>query len=123
MHLTKEEWNRQAERAAAASFGEKHAGYYTFKRYAAGPLGILGLAGLLIGGATWAWNHVHLPSAGTGPAHLPVLFWVFLIGLAIGTVVAFRPGRIVPAAAVLMRAVVFSLLWLGVVTYGIVVLI
>ncbi len=121
--ITKEEWNRRAELAAAAAHGEKYAGYYRFKRYAAGPLGIATGTGILGLGAYWTWNHVHLPSATAGPGHLPTAFWVFLVLLVVGTFIAFRPGRFVPAAATLVRAVVFSLLWLGFVTYGAIVII
>jgi hypothetical protein len=121
--ITKDEWNRRAEFAAASKFGEDHAAWYIFKRYAAGPVGVVAAAGTLGLGGYWAWNHVHLPSAGLGPAHLPAVFWVFLVALALGTVITFRPGRFVPAATALVRGVVFALLWLGFVTYGVVVLV
>lgn len=123
MLTTKEEWTRRAELSAAAAFGEKHAGLYTFKRYGAGPAGVAIAGGLLGLGGYWLWTHVHLPSAGTGPAHLPTLFWILLVGLVLGTAFVFRPGRYLLAAPMLIRAVVTALLWLGFVTYGVVVLV
>jgi hypothetical protein len=117
--ITKDEWDRRAELAAAAKYGEKHVGWYTFKRYAAGPAGIAAAAGAVGLAAYWLFTHVHLPSATAG--HLPTAFWFFAIPLAIGTFIAFRPGRIFPVAFTLV--VVLALLWLGLITYGLVVLI
>ena len=121
--LSTEQWMRIAEAEAAAHYGRKHARLFMFRRFLVKPIGLLTLAGLAGLGAYLLWTHVHLPSVGSGPAHLPAAFWAFVILLGVGTFVAFRPGRVIPAAAILVRAIVISLLWLGVAAYGITVLI
>lgn len=123
MNLTKEEWNRQAERAAAAKFGEDHAGWYTFKRYGLAPTSVLTGLGVVALGIRWVWTHLHLPAAAGGRGHFPALFWVFLAALIVGTAVAFRPRDFTSAATQLVRAVVLGLLWLGFIVYGLTVVI
>lgn len=122
MQLTKNEWNRHAEIAAAHKHGENHVGWYLFRRYGAGPTAVLVVLGALALGARWLWTHARLPGAGV--AGIPVAFWVLLVALILGTGVAFRPARTVrPAAATLVRLVVVGLLWLGLITYAVTVII
>lgn len=116
--LSKEDWMRTAEYQAARVYGEKYAGMFMFRRFLVGPIGILTLVGTLGFGAYRLWNHVGIPAA--GPGHLPTAFWVLTVALGIGTFAAFRPtGRFRPAAVLLVRGVVLSLLWLGMATYAI----
>lgn len=123
MRLTKEEWDRQAERSAAAKFGEDHAAWYTFKRYGLAPTAIgVGLIAVAVG-VHWLWSHLRVPTIGAGRTGLPALFWILLAALVVGTVTAFRPREFTPAATMLVRAFVTGLLWLGFVTYGITVII
>lgn len=124
MQLTRDEWKRHVEIAAAHKHGENNAGWYVFRRYGAGPLGVLAIAGTLGWGAYWLWNHISLPDVGNGPAGIPALFWVFLVALILGTGFAFRPtDRFRPMSSTLLRAVVTGLLWLGFVTYAVTVII
>lgn len=123
MQLTRDEWKRQVEIAAAHKHGENNAGWYVFRRYGAGPLGILVIVGMLGYGAYWVWHHLSLPATGDGPAGLPVLFWIALVALILGTAYAFRPThRFRPMATTMIRAVVAGLLWLGFLTYAITVI-
>lgn len=119
MALTKTQWRDIAEAQAAAEYGKKYAGWFMFRRFLAGPVGVLVLAGAGGLGAYALWRH--LPSVSSGS--LSTGFWVIVALLAIGTFVVFRPGRFVPAALLVVRAVVVALLWLGVAVYGFVVLI
>lgn len=114
--LTKDQWMKIAEAEAAASYGKKYAGFLMFRRFMAGPLGVV-VGALVLGAALYfGATHLHAPKLSAG--HLPTVFWIVVVGLALVTFVVFRPGRIVPAAATLVRAVVFAMLWLGVVAYG-----
>lgn len=119
MNLTKDEWSRHAEIAAAHKFGEDHAGWYTFKRYGAAPVGIAALAGLVGWGVYWLWHHIGIPGGTQGG--LPIAFWIALTLLLIGSAYALRRPTVRPAA-MLVRAVVLSLLWLGFVVYGLTVI-
>jgi hypothetical protein len=122
--LTKDEWKKNVEIAAAHKHGEDNASFYVWRRRLAGPWGVV-LAVVAFGLVVrWLTHHVHLPSASGGPAGLPVLFWILLVGLILGTGWSFRPARTIrPAATTLIRAFVIGLLWLGFVTYAITVII
>lgn len=117
--LSKDDWMKTAEYQAARVYGEKYAGWFAFRRFLAGPLGILVIAGSLGLGAYWLWNHVGVPAT---PGRLSTAFWVLAVALVIGTFVAFRPtGKFRTAAALLVRGVVVGLLWLGFLTYAVTV--
>lgn len=115
--LTKDQWMKIAEASAASHYGEKYAGWFMFRRFMAGPVGIATGALVLSVTGYLALTHLHLPRM-TGGGHLPVAFWVVVVGLALVTAFTFRPGRIVPAAAIIVRGALFALLWLGVASYG-----
>lgn len=122
--LTKDEWKKNVEIAAAHKHGEQNASFYVWRRRLAGPWGVV-LAVVVFGLAVrWLADHVSLPDTGSGPSGLPVLFWILLTALLLGTGWSVRPTRAFrPAAALLIRAVVLGLLWLGFVTYAITVII
>lgn len=114
--LTREEFKRHAEIAAAHKHGEDHKTYYVFRQYARGPLGAVSIALALALGLITLVRHVHLPHA---PAHVGLAYWLVVAGLAAGTWLAFRI-RVIMASTALARIVVAALLWLGVITYGVV---
>lgn len=124
--LSKEEWRRAAELAAAAEDGRKHASWLRFKRFGAAPAGILvavGAAGL---GAWWMFAHVVSPLfSGSGPhvaGRLPIGF-VLVSGVAlIGTIAAFRV-RYPSAMFLIARAIGAVFIWLGLLTYAVTVLV
>lgn len=120
---TKTQWREAAYRAAAAHYGEKYAPWYRLRLFGPGPLGVLVLVGAVAGGLYWLTKTVRV-HAGSGPAGLPSAFWAFVVLLALGTAWAFRPRRhIVPAFLMLVRLMIVALLWLGVATYAVTVLI
>lgn len=120
--LSKEEWNKTAERAAAAEYGAKHARWLRFKRFGAVPLSALVTAGALGLGAWWTFSHLLAPLfAGAGPdlsGHLPLGFLLVVLAAGVGTVAAFRVS--VPSASFLIaRAVLSVLVWLGLLAFAI----
>jgi hypothetical protein len=119
--LSNDEWSTEAWKAAAETHGRKNAGWYSAMHYAphftvAAAIGALGF------GAWWLFTHARaaLSSAGSGAAPVAhategVPTWIWFAGavLAVGTVVAYRPGRIpAPAGAVFAKAAVVIGLWL-----------
>jgi hypothetical protein len=125
--LSKEEWNAVAERAAAADYGTRHARWLRFRRFGAGPAGILLVAGAVGLGVWWVFAHLIRPAFDhqwvRSDASLPIAFWLFAAVALIATIYAFRP-RIIPPAPSLrfLRAVVAGLIWLGLLTYAVTVL-
>lgn len=117
--LTRSEFRKHAEIAAAHRYGEKHEAWLTFRQRMHGPLGAVSAALVLGLGALWLWHHVHLPSA---TAHVGLAYWLVVAGLALVTALVFRI-RVTLAATALVRIVVAVLLWLGVVSYGVFVVI
>jgi hypothetical protein len=115
--LSKDDWMKTAEYQAARVYGEKYARWFAFRRFAAGPLGILTLVGAFGFGAYWLWSHVSVPAT---PGRLPTAFWVLSAALVVGTFVAFRPSdKFRTAAGLLVRGVIVGLLWLGFITYAV----
>lgn len=115
MGLSRTEWRDVAEVEAARSYGKKYAGWFAFKRFGAGPLGIVVVVAALGLGARWVWTHVRSLLAGTdvavsGGHTLAVAFIV----LTLATFIAYRPGRSpsMPVALV-VKLLVFGALWLG----------
>jgi hypothetical protein len=122
--LSKEEWNATAERAAAAKYGDRHAGWLRFRRFGAVPTGILVAAGVLGLGAWWLFVHVLGPLfTGTGPAlgHLPFGLVLVAVLALIGTIAAWRVT--VPSAPFLIaRALLTVFVWLGLLAYAVAML-
>jgi hypothetical protein len=118
--LSKEEWNATSERAAAAKYGERHAGWLRFRRFGAVPTGILVGAGAIGLGAWWLFAHIVGPlftGSGPGLGHLPIGFILVVAIAFIGTVAAWRVA--VPSAPFLIvRALLTVLVWLGLAAYG-----
>ena len=123
--LSKEEWRKTAELAAAAEDGRRHASWLRFKRFGAVPTGILVGAGFLGLGAWWLFAHVVTPIFSGGipslGGHLPGIFWVVAVGMVAGSVVAFR--RPVVSVAVLLARIVAVLAWIGLAVYAMTVLV
>lgn len=116
--LSRTEWMSEAERSAARKFGEQNAGLFMFRRWLAGPMGVLALAGLLGAGLYWLWNRIGDALSGAG--HLPGLpFWIAATVLLVITGIVFRPRPLpTPGVMLLFKASVMGLLWLGLLTYG-----
>jgi hypothetical protein len=118
--LSKEEWNATSERAAAAKYGERHAGWLRFRRFGAVPTGILVGAGTIGLGAWWLFAHVVSPiftGSGPGLGHLPIAFILVAFVALIGTVAAWRVA--VPSAPFLIvRTLMTVLVWLALAAYG-----
>lgn len=123
--LSKQEWNKAAELAAAAKYGTQHAAWLRFKRFGAGPTAVLAAAAALGLGAWWLFAHVFAPLfSGPGPTvtgHLPVGFWIVAGVFLVGTIAAFRV-RLPSAPFLLARTFVSLLVWLGMVAYAVGVL-
>lgn len=122
--ITREEWKRTAEHAAAAKHGEKNYGWYAFRQYGAVPVGIAVAAGAVGLGAWWMWSNVIRPLFDhdtPGPAGgLPDAFWVITVIALVATLIAFRPGRKFAMLHVLLAKVaVTALVWLGLFGYAI----
>lgn len=111
--LSRREWGDIAERSAAAKHGESNAEYYVWRRRAPSIV-----AGLAIGaagyGVYWLW---HVTSTALGQVHpprpggVPFLFWLLGPALVIGTVVAFRPGRIDRLSTLFVKTVLAVAGW------------
>lgn len=119
MALTKDEWMRTAEYAAAAEWGKDHKGWFVFRRFGlpvllvALPLGVIGFLG-------WrTWNAMAGAFSGHS-AGVPTAFWVIGTVLVLSTAIAFRP-RAIPASthSLMLKAVALLVLWLGFIAYGI----
>lgn len=122
--LTKDEWKKHAEIAAAHKHGENNVGFYVWRRRLAGPWGVVLAVVVFAGVVRWLWKNISLPDMGTGTGGLPIVFWVFMVALIIATGVAFRPARTFRTfSATMVRAAVIGLLWLGFITYAITVIV
>jgi hypothetical protein len=92
MGMTRSEWWSVAEKSAAEHYGRKYASFFMFRRWMAGPLGVVLAAGAFGWGAWWVWTHA--AAAFTRPgAGLPSGVWVLAGAWLVVTVVAYRPGR------------------------------
>ncbi len=118
--LSKQVWRDEAERAAARKFGENNAGWFIARRFLAGPLGLLVLAGGLGWAAWWVWQRA-TAAIGSGLSwDPPLVFGVLVAFLGVASMVAFRPrARVVPAHITILKLFVFGLLWLGVLAYAV----
>src|SRR3982750_1441155 len=114
--ITRDEWNRAADLAAAAKYGQDHSGWLTFRRVYAVPTAVLAALATIGFGIFLLWTKVvhplfsgaSLPSGpGTAP---PVLAAVLLVA----TLVAFRP-RAMPTMfhTAVIKVVVFGGAWLA----------
>lgn len=113
--ISKEEWNRTAEHAAAASYGEEYRGWIMTKRVLAGPLGVVLLFAALVGalawGAYWLWNRA--AEAFTGTADLPGGgFWLAGGALLVVTLIAYRPGAYPSIATLITKSALIVTCWL-----------
>jgi hypothetical protein len=113
--ISNQEWHEVAERSAAAKFGAKHAGWYSFRRfwYLYAIPAVLGVVGYGIFRA-WqaahsAWQTVSMPDAphvGT-----PALFWFAGVVLAVGTVAAFSMTRFSRLGVIGLTALIVLFGW------------
>lgn len=116
--LSKQEWRYESERAAAHKFGEKHMGWYVFRRYGAAPTAVAVVAVALGAGAYWVWNKAgDMLSGASRPSGAPHLFWFVAAALALATFAAFRSPS--SATIFLVKAATAAILWLAVISYGV----
>lgn len=120
--LSKEEWNAVAERAAAADYGTRHAGWLRFKRFGLAPTALLVIVGGLGLGAWWLFSHVAdlLSGTGYGGGHLPAVFWIAAAVTLTGTIAAFRLPAV--SVGILVARLAAVLAWIGLAVYGVTVL-
>lgn len=120
--ITREQWNKAAQEAAAAKYGTDHAGWYTFRRVYAVPVAVLsalgaaGLAGYLL------WHKVVRPMfSGSGPhvaGHLGLGFAMVAGALLVVTLVAFRPKAMPTIFHItVIKLFVVGSAWLGLIGY------
>lgn len=118
MRLTKDEWGRTAEHAAAARYGEKHMGFYVFRRFYALPLGLAVAAGTIGWGGYWLWNRAAELFSGGVSVHGTTALWVVAVLLLAGSIALLRPSFIPRTpSATLLRAGLVLLAWLGFLGY------
>ena len=118
--LTKYEWQRHAETAAAHKHGEDNAGFYIWRRRLAGPWGVALGAGVFVlmvrAGvfpALFRWLG-HLVGGRTGAC------WIAFGALTLVTAIMFRPTKAVrPAATTLALCAVAFPLWIVFIFYAI----
>lgn len=115
--ITREEWMRTAEHAAAAKFGERHSGWLTFRRIYAAPVAVLVALGAIGFGGYLLWAKVVRPVFGGGAhfsAGLPIAVPVLAVVLLLATVIVFRPKDSSSLFSVmLLKVFVIGSAWLG----------
>jgi hypothetical protein len=118
--ITKDEWHRTAEFAAAAKWGEEHKSWFVFRRFGLPVLAVVVPVGL-VGFLLWkAWQALSGSFSGHGAATMPALFWIVGGALLVATIIAFRPRTaFVTFGALMVKVGVLLALWLGYVAYGI----
>lgn len=118
--LTREEWGRAAEKAAAEAHGRENKGFYAARHYAPYWIGVFLLAALGFGG--W-WLVDRLGRALHGgvhlspPGHLSVLFFVATGILVLATIYAFRPGRIDRLGVLAVKGLIVGAGWVFLAVY------
>jgi hypothetical protein len=115
--ISNDDWSTAAWKAAAETHGRKNAGFYTALHYAP-HVGVAILLGLLGGAGYWLYDHVRQAFSGGGfHPGVPSGVWLAAIVLAVGTVVAYRPGRLpTTIGPTFARAAIVTgswLLWFG----------
>jgi hypothetical protein len=120
--ITRDEWNRAADFAAAAKYGQDHSGWLTFRRVYAVPTAVLAALGAIGFGAFLLWTKVVHPlfsgaslPAGPGTA-APVIAAVLLVV----TLIAFRP-RAMPTMfhIFVIKVIVLGGAWLALIGWTI----
>jgi hypothetical protein len=114
--ISNDEWSRAAQKAAAEAHGRRNEGFYTLMHYAP-HVGVAILIGLLGSGGYWLFAHAQRALSGGFHPGVPSGVWFAAIVLAVGTVVAYRPGRLptTPGPTFARAAIVTGswLLWFG----------
>lgn len=117
LRLSKEEWQRAEQLAAAHKRGERRERYHTWRRFYAVPTSIAVVLGAIGLGCWWVVKHVARAVTNGMPTGSLGGYWLFFGAALVLTVVAMslKPTTFSLAAG---RAVVLAAMWLGLIGYG-----
>lgn len=117
LRLSKDEWERAEQLAAAHKRGERRERYHTWRRFYAVPTSIAVALGAIGLGCWWVVKHVARAVAGGVPTGSPGGYWFFFGAALVLTVAAMslKPTTFSLAAG---RAVALAAMWLGLIGYG-----